>query len=241
MWILGDNFVAETYWKNVKKASHNLFIKNNFEIMAFCSSKYSDKNVNTLSRLVNSFIQAMNTKFYLPEYLIIFIDDNLIEYLQYKRYNVASLLGPWIEYLCQMIAESLQNRCQQLPMKARQKLPTQVYWVEAVSHSNFEYIDQQAREIFSKCIEANCKVHENMRILKIREFWDRSDDNLVINNRLTKQGISAHWRSVDASFKFNIKKRDEFLTRNKYRALKTKEERTWTAKEGSLRRPARIS
>ena len=223
LWILGDNFMAETFRKYVKKASYDLFLKNNFDIMAYCSGKYSDKNVNTLSRLVNSFTQAMNTKFYLPEYLIIFIDDDLIEYLQYKRYNIASLLGPWIEYLCQFIAESLQDRRQQLPLKARQKLPTQVYWVEAVSHSNFDYIDQQAREIFSKCIEANCKIHENMRILKIREFWDKTDDNLVISNKLTKLGISAYW-IVDASLQFNIKKREEFLTRNRFKALKSKED-----------------
>ena len=98
--------------------------------------------------------------------------------------------------------------------------------MEAVSHSNFDYIDQQAREIFSKCLDANCKVHENMRVLKIREFWDKSDDNLVLGNKLTKHGISMYWKSLDASLQFNIKKRDEFLIRNRYHAMRAKEDKT---------------
>ena len=71
-------------------------------------------------------------------------------------------------------------------------------------------------------MEVTCKLHPNMRFLKIREMWDKHDDNLVYNNRLTKQGISAYWRSLDASFQFNIKKRNEFLVRAKYRAMMSK-------------------
>ena len=154
----------------------------------------------------------MNTKFYLPDFIIILLDDNLINYLDYKRFNVASLLGPWIEYLCQFFAESLQ-RFQSLSQKARPKLPTQVYWAEAVTHCNFDYLDQQAREIFTQCLDATCKLHnDQMRVLKLREFWDRNDDSLVINNQLTKQGVACYWKSLDASFKFNLKKKEDFLS-----------------------------
>ena len=224
VWILGDNFLAESYRKNFKKASGDFFLKNQFEVLPFCSSKYSDSNTNTLSRIVNSFTQAMNTKYYLPDFLIVFLDNDLVEFLQYKKYNVATLLGPWIEFLAQIIAESLQDRFHQLSPKARPKNITQVYWVEAIGHTNFEYLDQQVREIFTQCLEATCKVHESMsmHVLKLREFWNKSDDALVVNNRFTKVGTAAYWRSLDASFKFNLKKRDDFLVRSKYRALKNK-------------------
>ena len=98
MWLLGDNFLMETYWKNFKKAG-DMYLKDKYEIMPFCSSKYSDKNTNALSRLVNSFIQALNSKFYLPNYVVVMLDNDLIEFLQYKRFAVGSLLGPWLEYL----------------------------------------------------------------------------------------------------------------------------------------------
>ena len=37
-----------------------------YEVLPFCSSKYSDKNSNTLSRITNSFMEALNKKFLLP-------------------------------------------------------------------------------------------------------------------------------------------------------------------------------
>ena len=196
-------------------------MRGNFEVIPYCSSKFSDKNMNTLSRIENSFIEAINTKFYLPEYLVIFLDSDLINYLDFKRSNLASLFSLWIEYLCQVVAETFQHRFQLLSPKAKRD-PTQVYWVEPVGHNNFNYADQQAREIFTQCLEASCKVHGNMHVLKIREFWDKSDDNYVINNRFTKLGVSAYWRSLDVSFKFNMKKREDFMIRQKFRTLKAK-------------------
>ena len=141
IWILGDNFIAETYRKSFKKSNYKLFMKNNFEVTPFCSSKYSDKNSNALSRIVNSFIQVLNSKHYLPEYMVVFLDSDLIDYLQYKKFNVATLLGPWLEFLAELFLETLQDRWVHLPLKARNREPTQVYWVERVGHSNFNYTD----------------------------------------------------------------------------------------------------
>ena len=59
-------------------------------------------------------------------------------------------------------------------------------------------------------------------MLKIRDFWDRNDDELVMNNKLSKQGVITYWRAIDASFRFNVKKREEFVVRNKFHTLKTK-------------------
>ena len=132
------------------------------------------------------------------------------------------LLGPWIEYICQVVAEVLATRWSDLSPKARPAdgSHTQIYWIEAVNHSNFKYINQQVRDTFNKCLEANCKLHENMRILKIREMWDKRDDKLVINNRLTKYGVNMYWKAADLSFKFNLLKHEEFVIRSKFRALK---------------------
>ena len=149
------------------------------------------------------------------------LDNDLIDYLQYKKYGVASLLGPWVEYLAQFFVESLETRRQQLPLKARVADKTQLYWFEATNHDNFDYADQQVREVFNQCLELTSKLHDSMRILKLREGWDKSDDNLVLNNRLTKQGLVAYWKAMDASFQFNVKKHEEFITRAKFRALKT--------------------
>ena len=115
VWLVGDNFLAENYRKNFKKATYELYLKNRFEVTPYCSSRFSDRNTNAISRLVNSFVQAMNTKFYLPEYVIIMLDNDLIEYVQYKRFGVAALLGSWIEYLAQFFVETLETRDSNYP------------------------------------------------------------------------------------------------------------------------------
>ena len=92
VWLLGDNFLVETYQKNFKKNnSFDFYLKSCFEVIPFCSSRFSDKNTNVISQLINSFVLAMNSKFYLPDYIIIVLDDNLIDYLQYRKFKVASL------------------------------------------------------------------------------------------------------------------------------------------------------
>ena len=179
-----------------------------------------------MSRIVNLFTEAMNTKFYLPDYIIFMLDNDLIDYLQYSKFKVASLYGPWIEYLTELVAEAVQNHRSCLSRKARTTEITQIYWVEPVNHLSFDYVSQQLREKFAQCLELGCKVINNMCILKLREFLDKSDDNLVYNNSITKAGLHAYWRSIDASLEFNIKKRLEFLIRLKFKGLKTRTEET---------------
>ena len=144
-----------------------MHLKTAYDVSPWCSSQYSDKNTNALSRIVNSMIEALNSKFYLPDYVIVFLDDDLIEFLQYKKFGVAALLGSWIEYLAQFIVEVVETRCQDLPVKARPTDKTQVYFVEPINHSNFDYINQQVRQTYTNCLEATAKLHESMRVLKL--------------------------------------------------------------------------
>ena len=196
VWILGDNFLAKSYRKNFKKAQFDSYLKDHYEVLAFCSSKYSDK----------------------------------------KKFAVASLLGPWIEYLAEFISESLEDRHQKLSLKARLAEKTQVYWVESVNHDNFDYINQQVRETFSQCLEATSKSHETMRVLKMQEFWNKKDDNLVLNNRFTKQGLVTYWKAMDASIQFSVKKREQFFIRMKFCSLRSATE-TAKVTRGRVMRP----
>ena len=225
IWLVSDNFFAESYRKYFKKSSSEFYMKENYEIVAFCSSKYSDRNLNALSRLVNSFIEAMNTKFYLPDYIIFMLDDDLIQYMQYTKFKVASLYRLWIEYLTELVTETVHNHHSSLIRKARTSDITQIYWVEPINHSNFDYIDQQLRDKFLQCLDLGCKAIDKIRVLKLKDSsWDKTDDNLVYNNRITKNGLHAYWHSIDASFEFNVKKRQEFLIRSKFHALKLRSE-----------------
>ena len=109
-----------------------------------------------------------------------------------------------------------------LPEKAKPKNETQIYWIEPANHKNFDVLHVQSREIFLQCMDTVLKLYDNMRLLKIKEYWNKSDSDLVFNNRFTKEGLITYWRAMDATFKFNVLKRRDYLIRNSFRLLKTK-------------------
>ena len=182
VWILGDNFVAETYRKNFKKATGEFFLKEQYDVLPFCSSRYNDRNSNMLSQIQHSFTTALNSKNYLPADVIVFLDDDLIEYLQYKKFKVASLYGHWLEYIAKVLHEMLLKKLQLLPVKAQPKDDLQIYWIEPANHKNFALENVRSRETFAACMDMVIKEYDNMQLLKIKEFWNKNDHDLVMNN-----------------------------------------------------------
>ena len=47
----------------------------------------------------------------------------------------------------------------------------------------------------------------------MKEFWDAKDSKLVINDRMTESGLTAYWLAVDATFKFNVSRRELFVAK----------------------------
>ena len=168
IWILGDNFLAETYRQHVRKGGEEFYMRQNFEVWPFCSSRFSDCNPNMLSRITNSMISALNNKVYLPVYLIIVLEDDLITFLDYCKFGVSGLFGMWLEYIAANIVQFLDTRCQQLPVSAIPRELTQIYWVEPINHNNFSTENRQMREKMCLCVESVTQLYDNMRALKIR-------------------------------------------------------------------------
>ena len=192
-------------------------------MVPLCSSRYNNKNSNLLSWIQYSLALGLNSKAHLPPYIVVFLDNDLLDYLQYKRaYKVASLLGDWLEYLAKTIQEMIQTKLSYVPLKAQPKEDTQVYWVEPVIHKNFKADQVHLRETLCNCLDSVLKEFENMPLIKIKEFWDKHDNNLVMNNWFTKDGLLTYWRVMDATFKFNVLKHRDYLIHTKFKQLKVK-------------------
>ena len=211
--IVGDNFVAENYRTYFKKWKTPMYIKENYEISCFCSSKYNDKNVNALSRLQITLAAAINKVSILPNYIFIIIDDDMINYLSYQGSGFSSLMGEWIEWLIKGLQEMIQACKENLPKKCKSDYNPQVYWVAAPKHSGFSFEVGDLRTKFNFCLESVIKQNKNMRVIKFKDNWRFEDKELVVNNKFTIEGMYSYWRAVDAAFKFNVKKRDEYLAR----------------------------
>ena len=104
-----------------------------------------------------------------------------------------------------------------LPPNAQGNEITQIYWVLCALHKNWYDIDMHLKN--NLAIESNCKVRNNMRMIKIKNDWDTQDSNLVVNGRFTSAGNHAFWRTIDSAIAFNIHKREEYVIMDRYHKL----------------------
>ena len=218
MWIVGDNFMAKTVRVNFDKAEEDYYIKNNFQIIKNCNSRYSSNNTNLLSRFVNSLISLLNTQAVLPEYILLILDNDIIQFFEYEKpRGVTSLLGNWIEWCVQAISKAISERIGQLPGKALNEDPPQLYWVSCPLNKSFR--DNDLRIKFNLAMETVMKTVPNMRVIKLKDRWNHDDSNLVSNERLTVEGEKGYWRVINSAVQFNVHKHNEFVVVDKYHKL----------------------
>ena len=144
---------------------------------------------------------------------MIILDDDLISFLGCKTSEgTATLFGTWISWLVKQFKDMINERVQQIPMKSRKVMPF-VYWLTAPIHSYFSKERNSLRLKFNLSLESVVKQETNMRVIKLKEFWDSKDSQLVINDRITEVGMAAYWNAMDASVKFNILHREQYVTK----------------------------
>ena len=189
----------------------DLYIKKCFEFDAQCSSRYSLKNSNMVSRICNTFVNAINVEksARLPRYIAVILDDDLISYLDFKKEGVATLLGSWVEWLVQEFTKVLNDRYAFLPEKCRRFKPF-FYWVAAPTHTCFSKERNNLRVKFNLSLDSVIRGKDNMRIVRIKDAWNNTDSTLVVKDRISENGATAYWAAIDASLKFNIMKRELF-------------------------------
>ena len=213
LWIIGDNFVAETFRPCFLKQHKNFFIRENFDISVFCGSKYCDKNQNTLSRLQITMAKAINDSVVLPEFIVVVIDKDLIEFLKYENSGVSTMYGEWLEWLLKSFNDMIELRKQQLPTKCKPFEGTQTYWLHLPQHKNFESNSYTARSKFNLCLESIVKLYSNMRTIKLKYNWFCNDNISVMHNRYTAEGKINFWTALDSTLRFNIQKKREFMAK----------------------------
>ena len=102
LWFLGDNFVAHTYrtgYKDVDKKEGEYFTEKFFNVHAYCSSRYDNNETNMLKQIANSFVQAMAENSYLPRFLVMVFDDDIIDFTDFDQKGVSTLFGKFIDFL----------------------------------------------------------------------------------------------------------------------------------------------
>ena len=102
--------------------------------------------------------------------MVIIMDVDITEYLDFTSYGIASILGSMLEWLIKEINYAIATRVKQLPKKAIKADYPQIYWVAAPIHMNFHQQMNKARKKFNLCLHSIIKQTDNMHVIKLKEF-----------------------------------------------------------------------
>ena len=213
LWVINDNFVATTFRNYLKNAKFTSYMKQEYEVTAFCSSRFSDSNTNLISRLQITFADAVNAKVRLPDYIIVILDDDIIQVQEYKLKDVSTLYGIWLEWLLKQFNELITGRLAQLPSKSKNAEHPFLYFLALPTHTGFDDETNYLHTKFNLTLESVVCMYKSMKMAKIKEVWHNDDSSLVVNNRITDDGYTAYWQVIDTAVNFNILKRKQFLIR----------------------------
>ena len=111
----------------------------------------------------------------------------------------------------------IQTRKDQLPKKSKGNGP-QVYWITAPTHCGFSKATYDVRTKFNYCLDSVVRMYANMCTVQLKVNWRPNDTTLVVNDKFTITGMNAYWKAVDSALEFNIKKREEYLVREKLKS-----------------------
>ena len=205
--------MAETYRLSFRKARFESFMKQSFEISNFSNSRRNSHTRIVPTRILNTFISAINNVGVLPRFIIFVLDTEIMKFLDYSGYGVSTLYGNLLESLIKKVNDAVTKTKNLLPSKAVKDAYPQIYWTHAVSHVQFGPEENELRRKYNLCLVSIVKLYPNMRVIKLRN-WNFFDTNLVqVNKTLSPIGNAAFWQALDNAMKFNVEKKEEYLAR----------------------------
>ena len=147
----------------------------------------------------------------LPKYIVVILDDDLIDYLNFKAEGAATLMGTWIEWLTGELQSLINDRISQLPVKC--KVKQFFYWVTAPIHNYFSKECNAMRIKFNLSLESVLRTKDTMRAIKLKDHWNSKDSAYIINNRFSDVSLSAYWKAIDSTFQYNMTRCEVYLAK----------------------------
>ena len=215
--------MAKSYQLAFEKKQQEFYIKKNFEVAKNCNSRFNSNNTNMVGRFLNTVISLVNKHSFLPEFVVIVLDDDVIEFLKANELSfgdnvtgISTIFGTVFEYLAKEIDQVFTARYMSLPPKL-QLVQLQVYWVSCPLHVSKN--DRVLRVKWNLVMESTLKQYQRMHMIKLKNIWDDVDSTLVVKNNFTCDGLDRYWSAVDAAVEFNVHKHRDFLVVDDYNKL----------------------
>ena len=161
LWFVGDHFLRETYGvlqdlktqltRKPTPANDQLHIYQFYNVVLYFASAAS-RVKSLLARVLNSVIEGLNNKERLPKYVVVLLDKDLIENLDYFDYGIAEVLDECVYWLVKEINKAFETRRDDLRSKRAGALGTAtepcIIWLAMIQHPIVN--DGRMKEIYSK-------------------------------------------------------------------------------------------
>ena len=200
MWIIGDEFVSDTYTQFFKNAFGDEgqigYIRAHYDVTAFCLGK--DKlNKNILSRFRNALVKAVNKQVVLPKAIIYIMEQEFIDDLQHYGPGISHLLGKCVEYIANQTHRVITAHKEKLPSKSRKFKYPAILWATMPEHYDWKEMNQY-RNKYNVIIQTTTSLFREMEILKLT--WDDCDRGYFTRMKLNARGRTSFWISVNEAF-----------------------------------------
>ena len=237
IWIVGDHFLHESFNilqdMRVSTASKTsltdqLYIYLYYNIVLFFTSGTSQIR-SLMARVINSIIEGLNSKERLPKYVLILLDKDLIESLDYFVFGISEALDDCVSWLVKQVNKLFEIRCEDLCSKKPGALSTaterRVIWL-AMLHRNL-VADNRMKQIYNKkskfnrALEEAITQHRYHHIMYLDSVVESSHYDSL--GKLTARGKTEMWTEIIHQIclfdleEINLKPRPKFHTGNQYK------------------------
>ena len=145
-------------------------MKNYFDAIPICNSRYASNNTNMISRIQNSVASALNKSKRIPAYVVVVLDYDLPDGLNVKSLNLCELIGPWLEWLISQFNSMFQDRKDKLPKKSVRMDDPFFYWVLCPLHTGMDSVMYDTRKLFKMCLKSIIKLQPNMCTIQLKSW-----------------------------------------------------------------------
>ena len=197
---MGDAFAYDSYEDYFKKT--NGYLKEKFEVSGFFTSRFTHHDNNAISRLRNLMASAIAKKTYLPKYILIVPDDDLVKYVKFDRDSFDEAMRKLLTNIMVQHNKYIITQKESLSKKSQKEDQPQIIWIEAPCNDNFA--NNSWRRRFNTCLNQVSQFYPNTNSLDLKKVWDDQDTSLYVKDsrRFTAHGYSIYWQAVDTTFKY---------------------------------------
>ena len=173
------------------------------QYMFYFFSPRSSQNKNILSRCHSALVEAFNRRYHLPRYIIVVLDKDVIESVNFFDYGQSTILGHIVHWISKELQNYLSTRSEQLyAKKAGSVYPgTRVIWVKMIprkglmeNFTNHEMDILSGKDKFNAILDEIAERKRNNHVINIISLENHHFDQYSCLNH---QGKLQYWKEID--------------------------------------------